>query len=337
MTTYDPRLTENLPVCTACGTQFFEQVSECKICDDPRQYVPPSGQSFTTLAEIRSKGHKNMFTPYNNETISITTTPKFAIGQRAILIRTASGKNILWDCITLLDEDTIARVKELGGIDAIVISHPHYYSTHLEWASAFNCPVYLAAEDREWLARTDDNGRQVFLNDVGTDIVIGDVGTGVKILKLGGHFPGSRTSPSPFWGFLFSISTQSRANEMQIWLVVVLLYKTHLFIADTLMTTPSGIANWSVNAAGQPRTRPQEANSFSFMWSIPNYIPLNAEEIVRMWGILEKYEFTSTHGAFVGHDIEDENVKARVLKSAQIQVRAMGWAERYVDFMRKGV
>ncbi|KAM7188731.1 putative metallo-beta-lactamase family protein [Naviculisporaceae sp. PSN 640] len=306
--TYDPKETENLPICTTCGTQFFEDsMTECKICDDPRQYVPPSGQSFTTLAEIRSK-HKNTFTPYNNEIISITTNPKFAIGQRAILIRTSGGKNVLWDCITLLDEDTIKKVNELGGIDAIVISHPHYYSTHLEWARAFDCPVYIAADDREWLARTDEK-RQVLVNEIETDLVIGGLETGVKVLKLGGHFPGS----------------------------LVLLYKTHLFIADTLMTTPSGIANWSVNAAGQPRSRPEEANSFSFMWSIPNYIPLSADEIVRMWGILEKHEFTSTHGAFVGHEIEDKNVKGRVLKSAQIQIRAMGWAEKFADFMRMEV
>lgn len=106
---------------------------------------------------------------------------------------------------------------------------------------------------------------------------------------------------------------------------VVLLYKNRLFVADTLMTTPSGIANWTVDAAGTPRDRPQGANSFAFMWSIPNYIPLGPDEITRMWGILKHFDFSSTHGAFVGHDIEDPEVKLRVLRSAQIQIRQMGW------------
>jgi hypothetical protein len=108
---------------------------------------------------------------------------------------------------------------------------------------------------------------------------------------------------------------------------VVLLFEGHLLIADTLLTTPSGMANWKFNALGEPRERPKGANTFAFMWSIPNMIPLNAEEVVRMWDILKNYDFTSTHGAFVGQDIEDEQIKARVLQSMQIQAKAMGYGE----------
>jgi len=35
--------------------------------------------------------------------------------------------NILWDCVSLIDSDTVARIQALGGISAIAISHPHYY------------------------------------------------------------------------------------------------------------------------------------------------------------------------------------------------------------------
>ena len=108
---------------------------------------------------------------------------------------------------------------------------------------------------------------------------------------------------------------------------MVLLHKDHLLIADTLMTTPAGMANWTVNALGEPRQRPKGANSFAFMWSIPNYIPLSADEIIRMWGILKEYSFTSTHGAFVGQDIVDDDVKGRVLQSMQIQTKYMGYEE----------
>ncbi|KAK0630002.1 beta-lactamase-like protein [Bombardia bombarda] len=308
-TNYDLEETSNLLICTACGTQLPTTdriaLATCFICDDPRQYTPPSGQAFTTLAEIRTS-HKNEFHPYrpghqsasdDNVMISITTAPKFAIGQRAILIITPKG-NVLWDCLTLLDEDTVKEIKELGGLSAIVISHPHYYSTHVEWANAFDCPVYLAFEDKQWIARTSE--RQVFLKDVEYDIPeVGGPNKTVKAIKLGGHFPGS----------------------------LVLLHEDKLLIADTLMTTPSGMANWEVDALGKPRVRPKRANTFSFMWSIPNMIPLGVDDIVRMWDILKEHDFTSTHGAFLGQDIEDGDIKARVLQSMQIQVKAMGYGQ----------
>ena len=54
--------------------------------------------------------------------------PAFGIGQRALLVRTREG-NILWDCVSLIDSDTVALIKALGGIYAIAISHPHYYTS----------------------------------------------------------------------------------------------------------------------------------------------------------------------------------------------------------------
>jgi hypothetical protein len=69
------------------------------------------------------------------------------------------------------------------------------------------------------------------------------------------------------------------------------------------------------------------------MWSIPNMIPLSADEITGMWEVLKKHEFQSTHGAFVGTEMKDGSrgsktgVKQRVLNSMQIQVRRMGWRD----------
>ncbi|KAI0160518.1 beta-lactamase-like protein [Xylariaceae sp. FL1272] len=294
-TPYDPTRTTDWLVCNACGTQFptseRSKLATCFICDDPRQFTPPSGQSFTTLTSLRST-HKNTFTPLASDPeniISIATTPKFAIGQRAIFIRTSKG-NVLWDCITLLDSDTITKIKSLGGLSGIIISHPHYYTTHLEWASAFSCPVYLASEDSPWLAQRSPS--QIFINGTATPIL------GTTVLKLGGHFPGS----------------------------LVLLSNKRLFIADTLVTTPSGLGSWDKDAMGARRERPQGMNTFVFMWSIPNMIPLAPDELARMWRVLKEYEFSSTHGAFLGVDIEKSvpEMKRRVLESIQIQVRASG-------------
>ncbi|KAK6074081.1 hypothetical protein SCUP234_08408 [Seiridium cupressi] len=301
---YDPGKTATYLVCSTCGTQFSmtdrNSLKTCFICDDPRQYTPKTGQSFTTLGDIRGQ-HKNTFHPFPSDPdtfISVVTEPKCAIGQRAILIRTPKG-NVLWDCITLLDDETIQKIRELGGLAAIVISHPHYYSTHVEWARAFDCPVYLAAEDKQWT--TQSSSHQVFLTEADVEIQIAGSPSGVQVLKLGGHFPGS----------------------------LVVLYKSRLLIADTLMTTPAGLGNWDVDALGETREggRPAGLNSYSFMWSIPNMIPLAPEEIQRMWSILNKYEYISTHGAFLGTDVigkDKGEMKRRVLESMQIQIRYMG-------------
>ena len=53
----------------------------------------------------------------------IMITPKFGIGQRAFLVVTKRG-NVLWDCISLLDQGTVDFIKKLGGLRAIAISHP---------------------------------------------------------------------------------------------------------------------------------------------------------------------------------------------------------------------
>lgn len=299
---YDPVTAATWLFCVTCGTQFptadRTAVTSCHICDDPRQFVPASGQSFTTLGDVR-KTHKNEFTPCESDAriTFISTVPKLSIGQRAMLIQTPAG-NILWDCISLLDEETIAKIEALGGLKAIVISHPHFYSTHVQWARAFKCPVYLASEDKSWT--TMDSGHQVLLTETETEIQ----GTGVKAIKLGGHFPGS----------------------------MVMLFDRHLLIADTLMTTFSGVGKWDTDALGAARERPPGLNSFSFLYSIPNFIPLSVQEMARMWETLRRYDFQETHGGFAGMDIVDAGVKQRVLDSMHIQARHMGYGEH--EFMK---
>ncbi|KAH7003048.1 beta-lactamase-like protein [Fusarium venenatum] len=291
---YDPVKADSWLVCDTCGTQFptadRSTLKTCHICDDPRQFVPPSGQSFSTLGELK-KHFKNEWIgcPSDPNITFIHSIPKLAIGQRAILIQTPKG-NILWDCITLLDDETILKIKEKGGLRAIVISHPHFYSTHVQWARAFACPVYIAAEDKSWT--TFESEHQVALTESSTPIL----DTGATAIKLGGHFPGS----------------------------LVLHYKSRLFIADTLMTTASGVGNWDVDATGAKRAaRPPGLNSFSFLWSIPNFIPLGVDEMVRMWRALKGVEFTATHGGFTEMDIEHQDVKERVLESMKIQAKSI--------------
>jgi len=72
--------------------------------------------------------HHNRFEEAASQLLGIGTEPEFAIGQRALLLQSPGG-NLLWDCISLLDDETIAKVNARGGIRAMAISHPHFYSS----------------------------------------------------------------------------------------------------------------------------------------------------------------------------------------------------------------
>jgi hypothetical protein len=117
------------------GAQFTPSEAppaHCPICEDERQYVPLRGQTWTTLPALAAS-HFNSYREYEPGVIGIGTQPAFAIGQRALLLRTAGG-NVLWDCISLLDAATVTLVGALGGIKAIAISHPHFYTGMVEWS-----------------------------------------------------------------------------------------------------------------------------------------------------------------------------------------------------------
>lgn len=171
-------------ICTACGTQYPESgepPAQCVICEEERQYVPPGGQSWTTLEKL-SRSHMNSMREYEPGVTGIGSQPAFAIGQRAILVRTPGG-NILWDCISLLDAATVTTIKALGGLKAIAISHPHFYTTMVAWADAFDCPIHLHAADKDWIMRKDARVKHWD----GETLKLWD---GVTLIRCGGHFPG---------------------------------------------------------------------------------------------------------------------------------------------------
>jgi glyoxylase-like metal-dependent hydrolase (beta-lactamase superfamily II) len=173
-----------IQICSTCGTSYpdtAEPPSRCLICDDERQYVPRAGQAWTTPS-ILASGHVNAWRQLENDLFEIHTQPQFGIGQRALLLRTPEG-NILWDCIALLDDATKALVRALGGLRAIAISHPHYYTSIQDWAGSFDCPVYLHAADAAWVMRPD----AMIRHWQGETL---QIAPGVTLLRLGGHFAG---------------------------------------------------------------------------------------------------------------------------------------------------
>jgi hypothetical protein len=172
-------------ICSACGTQYPPSEASpgaCLACIDERQFVPSSGQSWTTLEGLR-KAYSNKFCRIAKGITTIETTPAFGIGQRAMLAQTSSG-NVLWDCIALIDDATVDLLNGMGGVSAIAISHPHYYTTMVEWGHALGgVPIYLHAADREWVMRADP-AVQFWEGDTKT------IGPNLTLIRLGGHFAG---------------------------------------------------------------------------------------------------------------------------------------------------
>ncbi|KAK9843190.1 hypothetical protein WJX74_008422 [Apatococcus lobatus] len=159
-------------ICATCGTQY------------KRQYVKHEGQRWTTLHQMQQQGYNNIIEAECPGLTAIYTSPKFPIGQRALLIHTPHG-NVLWDCVTFIDAATVEKVKhDFGGIAAIVISHPHYYTSMVEWAESFQCPIMLHARDEQHVMRPSQSIR--FIQEDEQQIV-----EGVTALRLGGHFTGS--------------------------------------------------------------------------------------------------------------------------------------------------
>jgi Metallo-beta-lactamase superfamily len=171
-------------ICETCGVQHAPSTqppASCAICGDERQYVGWSGQRWTTLERLR-RGHEPDIREEEPALLGIGMKPSFAIDQRALLVQTPDG-NVLWDCTPLIGEEIVAELTRRGGLSAIAISHPHYYSTMAEWSETFDAPVYVHAADGEWVMRPSP--RLVLWEGEVCELL-----PGLALLRLGGHFAG---------------------------------------------------------------------------------------------------------------------------------------------------
>ncbi|HSJ04340.1 MAG TPA: MBL fold metallo-hydrolase [Verrucomicrobium sp.] len=265
-------------ICITCGSQFTPTVGppkECPVCLDERQYVGTNGQQWAVLAEMKQQGGwKNVIRELEPGLYGIGTEPKFGIGQRAVLVQTPKG-NVLWDCISYLDDATIQAVKALGGISAIAISHPHYYSSMVEWSRAFdNAPIHLHEADRQWVMRPDANIQYWS----GATKSLGD---GLTLINTGGHFEG-------FQVLHWAAGTGGKGTVL---------------------------------AGDQPQVA-ADRKWVSFMYSYPNFIPLNAPVIQRIVRALEPYGYEHLYGAFWASFVE-KDAKNRVRLSAERYLKAI--------------
>jgi hypothetical protein len=144
-------------ICVACGTQYADSPvppARCDVCRNETSLESSGGQPWTTLEQIRVR-HTNVVQRLERDLFSVRSIPTFLAGQRALLLRTGRG-NILWDCITPIDEATVRTIRVLGGVTAVAMSHPRLFASVVEWSHAFGgVPVYLHATSRRWLMRPD--------------------------------------------------------------------------------------------------------------------------------------------------------------------------------------
>jgi glyoxylase-like metal-dependent hydrolase (beta-lactamase superfamily II) len=173
-------------ICRTCGVQHApseQPPAQCDICLDERQYVPKEGQRWTTLEQLRDAGHRIEIRQMEAGLTGIGAEPKVGIGQRALLVQTASG-NFLWDCFGFIDDRGIAMVREHGGLHGIAFSHPHFYGVCVEWSQAFDhAPIFIPEADRQWVTRRDPAIR--YWSDTIEPLA------GVRLVQTGGHFEGS--------------------------------------------------------------------------------------------------------------------------------------------------
>jgi hypothetical protein len=257
-------------ICVTCGSQFAPAVQpppECPICKDSRQYVGFDGQQWTTLEELRLR-HHNVIEPEEPSLYSIHTEPSFAIGERAFLLQTPKG-NLLWDCVALLDQPTIETIRQLGGVAAIAISHPHYYTTMVEWSLVFdNAPIHLHSADCSWVMRSHPNTR--FWS--GDSITLLD---GLVLIHTPGHFEGFQ-----------------------------------------VLHWPAGADRQGVLLSGDQPQVCMDRRWVSFMYSYPNFVPLDSGTIERIVTTLSPYTFDRIYGAFPRRTVES-NAKERLKRSAE--------------------
>ena len=175
-------------LCATCGVEHETSASHplpevCAICADDRQYVPPTGQEWTTVGRLRADGASIGLRELEQGLWSLPVSGGAGIGQRAKILTTEHG-NLMVDVPAYIDQEAVDAVARLGGLAGILASHPHMYGVQSEWSLAFGgAPVHISEPDVGWLAR-----RPAHLNVWSGSL---EPLPGVTASQPGGHFPGS--------------------------------------------------------------------------------------------------------------------------------------------------
>ncbi|MBT0992885.1 hydrolase [Cellulomonas sp. DKR-3] len=177
-------------ICRTCGVEHAERPTVCAICADERQWVPASGQAWTTLDELTTEGLAVTARELEPDLVALEA-PGIGIEQQAKVVRTEAGA-LLWDPLGFVDQAGLDAVVQAAGASRsalVVASHPHMYGVQVEWARRLGdalgteVPVLVSEADAEWLARPGPTVR-TWSGEV-------EVLPGLTLIQPGGHFPGS--------------------------------------------------------------------------------------------------------------------------------------------------
>jgi glyoxylase-like metal-dependent hydrolase (beta-lactamase superfamily II) len=172
-------------ICATCATQYAPSdtpPASCPVCEDDRQYVNWQGQQWTTLEALQQQYKLRIGD--DDGLLAIAVDGMFAIPQRMLHLRTDAG-NLLWESLGIVNDDAVRALRDAGGVDRILISHPHFYSSMVEWSEALGgVEILLHEADRSWVRRTSDRIR--FWR--GDTLALSN---DITLINVGAHFPGS--------------------------------------------------------------------------------------------------------------------------------------------------
>jgi glyoxylase-like metal-dependent hydrolase (beta-lactamase superfamily II) len=255
-------------ICCNCGVQSAETAAppdKCPICEDEREAVRWDGQQWTTMDRLAAN-HAADIREEEPGLIGVGTSPSFAIGQRALVVRTPNG-NVLWDCVSLLDEQAAAEIQRLGGLASICMSHPHFYGANVEFADRFDARILIPRADERWIQRR--SRRIILFDDVAEPL------PGLKLIRIGGHFDGA-----------------------------------------AVLHWPAGSDGRGALLTGDTIAVAQDREWVSFMWSFPNFIPLDETTITDIVQRIEPLAFDRIYGGWWGRVVITDGSTA-VRRSAE--------------------
>ena len=172
-------------ICATCAVETDDLPTppdSCAVCEDERQWVPASGQRWTTLEELRERGTRITVREVETDLWGLRADPEVGIGQQTMVVRVPEGV-LLFDCVGYVDDTALDHVRSLGPTLAVAASHPHMYGVQTEWARALGgVPVLVASADAVWVRRRDP---LVELYDDRRHVA-----PGLTLHRVGGHFRG---------------------------------------------------------------------------------------------------------------------------------------------------
>lgn len=171
-------------ICATCAVEFDEPAPQvCPICADDRQWIPATGQRWTSLQQLAAAGQRLTVHELYPGLRGIRSDPDVGIGQQTVLVTTPAG-SLLWDPVGYLDDAAVHAVLQHGPVLAVAASHPHMFGVQVEWSRRLGgVPILVNEADREWVGRQDP---AIELWSGNREIT-----EGLTLHQVGGHFRGS--------------------------------------------------------------------------------------------------------------------------------------------------